>query len=79
MTEIIFSLDMDQNIICIVYETNGVAGQERSPGSHGNHPKSGNFFFKRYPITLHSPNNQLPHNHPPQKNSPLKMDYSQGF
>ena len=29
------SLDMDQNIISLVYKTDGVAGQVRSPGCHG--------------------------------------------
>ena len=46
------NLDMDQNIICLVYKTDGVAGQVQSPGSHGNHPKFGNRHFK---IPLSSP------------------------
>ena len=50
------SLDMDQNIIsCLVYKTDGVAGQVQSPGCHGNHPKLGNRNFKIIKIPLSSP------------------------
>ena len=29
------SLDMDENIICLVYKSDGVTGHIRSPGCHG--------------------------------------------
>ena len=33
------SLDTDQNIICLVYETDGVAGPLRSPGCNDNNQR----------------------------------------